>query len=104
MSMRRFKRALAVWFWGLLGGAAGGGVSALASKFGLDGLHGLGADVPTLTLGQMKYVFLAGVLTHAVMYYMKSPIPPLEFDDSTPPFPLPDGSNTKPNEQTETKP
>ena len=96
---------MAVWAWGLLGGSIGGGVSALASKFGLDGLHAVGldrlpglGDVPSLTPKQMLYVFVAGIVSHTVMYMMKNPVPKLEFDDSQPPFPDVPGAITKPKE------
>lgn len=98
MSMKKFRRAFGVWAYGLVGGCIGGGVSSLGAKFGLDGLHAMGVDVPQLTIKQMGYVFLAGVITHGVTYVMKSPLPPLQFDDSAPPSPLPDGSNVKPVE------
>ena len=83
MSMKKFKRAFATWAYGLIGGMLGGGASSLASKFGLDGLHAVGVDVPQLNFKQMGYIFLFGIISHAVLYVMKSPLPPLEFDETT---------------------
>lgn len=83
MSMRKFRRTLGLWAWGLLCGAWAGGISSISTKLGLDGLHAMGVNVPQLSLSQMGYVFLSGVASHAIMYMMKSPIPPLEFDDTT---------------------
>lgn len=84
MSLKRFQRALLTWMWGFVGGVAGGGASALAAKFGLDGLHSLGiTEVPTFSFKQMGYIFLSGVISHGVMYVMKTPLPALDFDDTT---------------------
>jgi hypothetical protein len=98
MSMKKFKRAFATWAYGLIGGMLGGGASSLASKFGLDGLHAVGVDVPQLNFKQMGYIFLFGIVSHAVLYVMKSPLPPLEFDDTQQFTKPPEPETPKPKE------
>jgi hypothetical protein len=100
MSMKRFKRAFAIWCYGLVGGCIGGGVASLLSWGGLAGAHASGIDVPTLNFKGMGIIFLSGVISHGAAWVMKSPLPPLQFDDSTPPFPNEDGSNVNPNSKT----
>lgn len=79
--MKRFGRALAKWAYGLVGGCLGSGFSALAAKFGLDGLHELGMAVPQFSTRQMGYIFLAGIVSHGILYVKQTPLPPLEFDE-----------------------
>ena len=97
--MKRFKRALAVWGYGLIGGMLGGGVGALAAWGGLAGASAVGANVPTLNLKGIGVVFITGIISHGALYVMKSPLPPLQFDDTQPPFPNED--NVKPQDKTE---
>jgi hypothetical protein len=96
MSMKRFKRAFAAWAYGLVGGCIGGGVASLLSWGGLAGAHASGMDVPVLNFKGMGIIFLSGVISHGAAWVMKSPLPPLEFDDTT--------FVAKPEPQTEIKP
>jgi len=98
MSMKRFRRAFAVWAYGLVGGCIGGGVASLLSWGGLAGAHASGMDVPVLNFKGMGIIFLSGVISHGAAWVMKSPLPPLQFDDSNSPFPDVPGAITKPNE------
>jgi hypothetical protein len=100
MSMKRFTRALAAWAWGMVGGCLGGGLASLGSWLTANGLNAIGVNVPKMDFNTAKVVFLVGVLTHGVAYYMKSPLPPLQFDDTQSPFPNEDGSNVNPNSKT----
>lgn len=98
MSMKKFKRSLALWGYGLIGGMLGGGVGALAAWGGLAGASAAGANVPTLNVKGIGVVFITGIISHGVLYVMKSPLPPLEFDDSKSPFPNVEGAVTKPKD------
>lgn len=101
MSLKRFQRALAVWVWGLIGGSIGGALSSVVSWLTTSGLNSAGVPVQRLDFNTVKVIFAVSLLTHGVAYYMKSPMPPLQFDDTTPPFPNADNSNVKPQNKTE---
>lgn len=102
MSMKRFRKALLIWIYGFVGGCLGGGAAAVAAALGLTGAQVLGVNVPPFNFNTIKVVFLSGILTHAVLFVMKSPLPQLEFDDTVI-IPNPN-NNKKEDEKTPVNP
>lgn len=70
---RRVQR----WSYGLIGGCIGGGASSLSAWIGMTSAKAVGIDVPVLNFKAMGVIFLSGVITHAVAYLSKSPLPDL---------------------------
>lgn len=77
----RIPKKISEWAYTLVGGCIGGGAGAVAASLGLSGAKALGVtDIPTLNFHTIGVIFLSGVVTHAVMFLMKSPLPPISFD------------------------
>lgn len=92
------NKRLQQWSYGLVGGCIGGGAGSLSAWMGMTAAKSVGIDVPTLNFKAMGVIFLSGVLTHAVAFLAKSPLPPLPTGDTVSPFPNADGSNVKPQD------
>jgi hypothetical protein len=74
------KQRLIKWAYGLVGGCIGGGAASVMSWLGLTTAKAIGIDVPQMNFKAMGVIFLSGVVTHAVAYLSKSPLPPLNGD------------------------
>lgn len=65
-----------------MGGCLGGGAGSLSAWMGMTAAKSVGIDVPVLNFKAMGVIFLSGVLTHAVAFLAKSPLPPLSNGDT----------------------
>lgn len=70
------------WSYGLFGGMIGGGASAVTAWLGMSAAQAAGVDVPTLNWKAMGVIAVTGIVTHAMAYLAKSPLPPLDDNDT----------------------
>lgn len=68
------------WAYGLVGGCIGGGASSVSAWLALTAAKAVGLDVPSMNFKAMGIIFLSGVMTHAVAYLSKSPLPSFNGD------------------------
>lgn len=74
----RIPRRISEWAYTLVGGCIGGGAGAVCAALGLTTAKALGVqDLPSVNFRMIGVIFLSGVISHAMMFLAKSPLPPM---------------------------
>ncbi|MBU6231587.1 hypothetical protein KGP36_02870 [Patescibacteria group bacterium] len=79
----RIPRRISEWAYTFVGGMIGGGAGAVLISLGLVGANSMGVtDIPKINLHTVGVIFLSGVVSHAMMFLAKSPLPPMSTGDT----------------------
>lgn len=70
------KNKAKAWVRGLVGGAIGGGCTAVLASLGLAGAAAIGAPVKPLDYTQLGTIFLSGSVINTLLFLKQSPLPP----------------------------
>ena len=74
----RIPRRISEWAYTFVGGCIGGGAGAVCAALGLTTAKAVGVtDLPTVNFHVFGVIFLSGVVSHAMMFLAKSPLPPM---------------------------
>ena len=80
----RIPKSIQEWAYTFVGTMIGGGAGAVCISLGLVGAKAVGVTgVPTLNLHTVGVIFLSGLVSHAMMFLAKSPLPPVSFETQT---------------------